>query len=244
MRDCGPYRTLFENVASDPLEGWIPGCPVRVERVRVLYLASAQRSWLQFGVQNLTADPIERLEYSASVKREDGAVGTITGVLEDADVPVIGSRTFGPIELPSSLVTSARVTMTAATRSNGRHWRRTLEKSPNVELRELDLGGTAAAERARQLKKRGISQTGELRFCHQAQDDWWVCACGTPNVDRATCRSCGVSLADLPALEDEAWLESAADERTAKRGSLLRRAMALGALSAAAAAAAALAYLL
>lgn len=211
-------KVIFEHTAASPTEGWVPGCPVQVEVVQVSCAPTRSGASLRFRLQNLTSAVIDEVEYAVMTDLDDGSACTIAGKLTGAGIPVLKDKAFGPIALPSAGVRSAEVTIARVTRPDGAPWRHDPKAADAIGLEELSLPKAAAYERMRQLRHRGLRYPERLRYRHQAADGWWVCSCGTPNVGRLTCRSCGIALADLAALEDEGALERSFASHQGKAG--------------------------
>lgn len=205
------YKVVFRDDGSgdSSLLKWELGCPAMVTVVQVARNVDTSAAYLQIKIENLSADTLNSISGIAHVDYIDGSVGDVPFSELDFDLPQCEQGALKATALPRGDVESVFVKLLQIDSQQGK-WRSTGEPADVPEREALSMSEKAMAERDRQLKEMHADSRvagGKAQF-HQG---WWVCACGSINVWRETCRECGCHKDLLSDLQDEESLCESAD---------------------------------
>lgn len=191
---------------------WEPGCPVLIKAIQVARDTQTGDAYLQLKVWNLTDQVVGSFTLQADVAYQDGTCETIEVNPLDADIAPRRDYKPVPVHLAAGLITNVSACVLAATYGNS-SWHSEQPAAPLPQGAPLNLEQGLLAERRELLasldKPADKYTTSVLR-----ENAWWICPCGSPNVNRSHCRTCGLPLDTLEKLEDEDFLRSKARERT------------------------------
>ena len=191
----------YKVVYRDENPAWQIGCPLRIEVLQVARDTETQRAFLQLKIRNVSNGSIGAVEVSAKVSSPGGQVEEV--VFSDLDADIAPNMEWTPraheLEHPEVGNVYASVTRAGNVASFG-----PAEKLPAQE--PLLLSPEAARARDAELAERQLDPSKLKRRLHEGEG-WWICSCGSLNVGRNACRSCGAQKELLSQLEDEPWLE-------------------------------------
>lgn len=190
---------------------WEPACPVLVTAVQVSRHTVTASTYLQLRIDNLCDRTIEAIRGTATLTCSDGSQETVEFDRLDVDLAPRDSQALQAIALPRPDVKSAQVAI-AHVDGDATQWESSAEPIDPPQSKPLGFSAKAAHERNRRLEESGFSPEF-LDGVLEIHDGWWLCSCGHPNVNRATCCGCGCEKQLLVELNDEAALEADVDAR-------------------------------
>ena len=234
------FKVVFraDSDGAERRTGWEPGCPILVKAIQVARDTQTGDAYLQLKVWNLTDQTVGSFALQAEVTYQDGTRETVEANPLDADIAPRHDYKPLPVHLAGGAIADVHARVLEATYGNA-SWHSAQPAAPLPQGAPLNLEQGLLVERQELLASLGKSAdkyaTSVLR-----EDAWWVCPCGTPNVERSHCLRCGMPLDTLEKLEDEDYLRGKmrerkqAKERKRRKTILLVLALVLGVLAAAA----------
>ena len=207
------YKVVFradEASTGDAALLWEPTCPAMLTAVQVSRNVQTSEAYLQVKIHNISGDNLGSVRGVATVRYDDKSFEDIAFEDLDVDLAPGGQKALKAVALPRGNVESATVRLTQISQTGGK-WESTHEPTVAPQRVPLVLSEKAAKERRRRLEAAGINAA----ICDssvQDNGDWWVCACGQPNVKSEHCCECGASKETLHSAEDESTLLASADE--------------------------------
>lgn len=209
------YKIIFKATSNGPgvLTHWEPGCPLLIDAVQVSRNTQTGAAYLQLKLRNLTNRTLGSFDLRTEVTYQDGTGEIVETNPLDADIAPGCSYTPEPTPLTQGAVVDASARVLAVSEESA-YWQSERNAQPLPQGALLDLGQAALVERRNILEELGRS-AGTYSARVLAENNWWVCPCGTPNVDRDCCLACHMPLETLRQLEDESHLHAKIAERAA-----------------------------
>lgn len=206
------YKVIFrrDNQNRDSLSHWEPGCPLFVDALQISRNTETGQSYLQLRMINVSDKEVSEFAVEAQVTYRDGTSESQTIACLDADlVPASATEIkplllqgFAPVQATARVVSASVSGETSFYAGEGA----SIQDAPTIELSRI-----ADSERRRILHKAGITGCDKPVGIIE-DDDWWICVCGSPNIRRKKCCSCGLPRSTAKMLSNEKELEqSAAD---------------------------------
>ena len=214
------FKVVFraDSDGAERRTGWEPGCPILVKAIQVARDTQTGDAYLQLKVWNLTDQTVGSFTLQAEVTYQDGTRETVEVNPLDADIAPRHDYKPLPARLAGGAIADVHARVLAATYGNA-SWHSAQPAAPLPQGAPLNLEQGLLVERQELLASLG-KPSGKYATSVLREDAWWVCPCGTPNVERSHCLRCGMPLDTLDKLEDEDYLRGKMRER--KRHRVLR----------------------
>lgn len=207
------FKVIFraDSDGAERRTGWEPGCPVLIKAIQVARDTQTGDAYLQLKVWNLTDQIVGSFTLQAEVTYQDGTSETIEVNPLDADIAPRHDYKPLPVHLANGSIADVSARVLAATYGNA-SWHSEQPATPLPQGAPLNLEQGLLIERRELLVSLGkpADKYATSVLCEGA---WWICPCGTPNVDRTHCLACGMPLDTLEKLEDEDFLRGKVRER-------------------------------
>ncbi len=234
------FKVIFraDSDGAERRTSWEPGCPILIKAIQVARDTQTGDAYLQLKVWNLTDQTVGSFTLQTEVTYQDGTCETVEVNPLDADIAPRHDYKPLPVHLANGAIANVHARVLAATYGST-CWRSTQPAAPLPQGAPLNLEQGLLVERQELLASLGKS-ADKYAASVLCEDAWWICPCGTPNVERSHCLTCGMPLDTLEKLEDEDFLRGKVRERkqAVKRKRrkiiLLVLALVLGVLAAAA----------
>ena len=211
------FKVIFraDSDGAERRTGWEPGCPVLIKAIQVARDTQTGDAYLQMKVWNLTDQIVGSFTLQAEVTYQDGTSETVEMNPLDADIAPRHDYKPLPVHLANGSIADVSARVLAATYRNA-SWHSEQPATPLPQGAPLNLEQGLLVERRELLVSLGkpADKYATSVLCEGA---WWICPCGTPNVDRTHCLACGMPLDTLEKLEDEDFLRGKVRERKKRR---------------------------
>lgn len=216
------YKVVFKNSLEDGNILWEQGCPLVFEAIQVARNTDTAQSYLQIKIKNVSIAEVKSYSGQVVVTFDNKEEQIIELKFLDADIACGASKILAPVELVQSQVQLVQYAIADVITGAG-EWK---SQTPPVVVPSKELLGLsekALKKRESVLAAKQISNSKfALRHAVVAGDDWWVCACGTPNVDRNECAGCFATKEEMQNLESENYLKSLIKKKKGKRKRIVR----------------------
>lgn len=196
---------------------WEQGCPIFVEAIQVSRDVEKGDAFLQIKVRNITSQVVFTFKLTVLVCYENGEEQKVDIAPLDADIMPRSEQVVNPIQLERGDVIALEYKVSSV-KTDKASWESQSEPVPLPVCSVVDLDEEAMNERKALLKEYGVQDVSSIQQKgHTETDDWWVCLCGTPNVDTFECSSCGLTKRQIKHLESESQLKESAEKRKERR---------------------------
>lgn len=196
---------------------WEQGSPIFVEAIQVSRDVEKSDAFLQIKVRNITSQVVLTFKMTVLVHYENGEEQKVDIVPLDADIEPRSEQVLNPIQLERGDVIALEYKVSSV-KTDKASWESQSEPAPLPICSDVDLNEEAMNERKTLLKEYGVQDVSSVRQKgHTETDDWWVCLCGTPNVDTFECSSCGLTKRQIKHLESESQLKESAEKRKERK---------------------------
>lgn len=196
---------------------WEQGSPIFVEAIQVSRDVEKGDAFLQIKVRNITSQVVLTFKMTVLVRYENGKEQKVDIAPLDADIKPRSEQVLNPIQLERGDVIALEYKVSSV-KTDKASWESQSEPAPLPVCSVVDLDEEAMNERKTLLKEYGVQDVSSIQQKgHTETDDWWVCLCGTPNVDTFECSSCGLTKRQIKHLESESQLKESAEKRKERR---------------------------
>lgn len=196
---------------------WEQGSPIFVEAIQVSRDVEKGDAFLQIKVRNITSQVVLTFKMTVLVRYENGKEQKVDIAPLDADIKPRSEQVLNPIQLERGDVIALEYKVSSV-KTDKASWESQSEPAPLPVCPVVDLDEEAMNERKTLLKEYGVQDVSSIQQKgHTETDDWWVCLCGTPNVDTFECSSCGLTKRQIKHLESESQLKESAEKRKERK---------------------------
>ena len=195
------YKVIYKASSDESRLEWESGCPIQLTAIQISRNTESSEAYLQVKVRNISFEDVSSIYVDIEMKFADGTSQTSAVDYLDADVlagieTALRSRRLQRADISSCSLKITRLDIASGT------WKSSTAAQSIPKAKALDdLSSRALEQRARNIG----ATPDDPATMNVVQDygDWWLCACGQPNVGREDCCKCKRAKETLLANENE-----------------------------------------